>query len=212
LKINRSQPDTEFWFLYRNCNEEGRNFSVFMKRLTLRQSWEKSLHKGELPPPLAWTLCRLACLSHTHTVLDPFCGYGSIPEEALKHFHITKFIACDNDKKTFSYTANRFKNKKEEKLALYNEDFESLPSLIGAKSIDAIITDPPWGHYKVTDGGFFKKMFDVFARLLKEGGRAVVLCAKDGLLEEHYGGFKLENGTPVLLSGKKAVIYEFTAV
>jgi tRNA G10 N-methylase Trm11 len=209
LKVNRTLPDTEFWFLYRN--EEEKSFSVFMKRLTLRQSWEKSLHKGELPPPLAWTLCRIADLSHTDTVLDPFCGYGSIPEEALKHFHITKFIACDNDKKAASFTANRFKNKKEDKFALYTGDFESLPSVIGEKNIDAIITDPPWGHFKEKDGGFNKKMFEAFAALLKKGGRAVVLYAKDGFSEEDYAGFHLKNSTPVLLSGKKAVIYEFTA-
>jgi tRNA G10 N-methylase Trm11 len=205
LKVNRSLPDTEFWFLYRS--EEKQSFSVFMKRLTLRQSWEKSLHKGELPPPVAWTLCRLANVSHTDTVLDPFCGYGSIPKEALKHFHITKFIACDNDKKAASFTASRFKNK--EKFTLYIENFESLPSLIGERTVDAIVTDPPWGHFKETNSGFYKKMFDVFSRLLKEGGRAVVLCAKDGISERHFSSFELINSTPILLSGKKAVIYQF---
>lgn len=38
---NRSLPDTEFWFLHRS--EE---FSVFMKRLTRRGSFGKTLHSG----------------------------------------------------------------------------------------------------------------------------------------------------------------------
>jgi len=182
-----------------------------MKRLTIRPSWEKSLHKGELPPPLAWTLCRLAGLSHDDTVLDPFCGYGSIPDEAMKHFHITNFIACDNDREAIRYTEARFKKRKTPGFVLHKGDFSLLPSLVAEKSIDAIVTDPPWGQYKEnSDERFFEKMFSVFEKLLKDGGRAVVLCAnKDRLLEAVPGCFRLENSIPILLSGKKAVVFQF---
>jgi len=210
LKINRSLPDTEFWFLYRK--ESGaRNFSCFMKRLTLRPSWEKTLHKGELPPPLAWTLCRLARPVHSDTVLDPFCGYGSIPETALKHFHLQKFIACDNDREAASYISARFKKRRSEKFIFYRNDFSDLPSIIGEKSVDVIITDPPWGHYREINGNdFYKKMFEVFGKLLKEGGRAVVLCANNGLAGAAASGFTAQDSIPILLSGKKTVIYRFT--
>jgi len=211
LKINRTLPDTEFWFLYRNEENQKENFSVFMKRLTLRPSWEKTLHKGELPPPLAWTLCRLARLSHNETVLDPFCGYGSIPESALKHFHITKFIACDNDKRSALFSAERFKKRKTGEFIIHQADFSALPTLIAEKSIDAIVTDPPWGQYKeVKDAAFHVKMFEVFAKLLKDGGRAVVLYANDDeLLRAVPDCFKLENNLQILLSGRKAAVYVF---
>ncbi|MDR0502399.1 MAG: methyltransferase [Treponema sp.] len=204
LNVNRSLPDTEFWFLYRS---EG--FSLFMKRLTLRSSWEKTLHKGELPPPLAWTLCRLAGLKHTDTVLDPFCGYGSIPGAALKHFHINNFIACDNNRKAAAFTINRFKNRKTENFIFYNADFSELPSFIKEKSVDAVVTDPPWGMFKEAKDSFFaEKMFDVFLRLLKDGGRAVVLYANDGSLQKAVPScFETQASIPILLSGKKAVIY-----
>jgi tRNA G10 N-methylase Trm11 len=216
LKINRSLPDTEFWFLFRNEEKSnGKNFSVFMKRLTIRPSWEKTLHRGELPPPLAWTLCRLARLSHGDTVLDPFCGYGSIPETAMKHFHVTKFTACDSDKKAASYTNARFKKRKEG-FVFHQTDFEALPSLVAEKSIDAIVTDPPWGQYKeIDENRFLEKMFEVFAKLLKQGGRAVVLYANqpalnDSLLKASSACFKAEKIIPILLSGKKAAIYQFS--
>jgi len=215
LKVDRALPDAEFWFLFRSEQKtQGGNFSIFMKRLTLRPSWEKSLHKGELPPPLAWTLCSLAGLSHGETVLDPFCGYGSIPDEAMKHFHITNFIACDNDREAIRYTEARFKKRKIPGFVLHKSDFSLLPSLIAEKSIDAIVTDPPWGQYKEnSDDQFYEKMFSVFKKLLKDGGRAVVLCAnKDRLLEAVPGCFRLENSIPILLSGKKAGIFLFIKI
>ena len=212
LKADRSLPDTEFWFLFRSEEKSGgENFSVFMKRLTLRPSWEKSLHKGELPPPLAWTLCRLARLSHTDTVLDPFCGYGSIPDAALKHFHITNFNACDNNSEAALYTAARFKKRKNSGFVLHQTDFSLLPSLIAEKSIDAIVTDPPWGQFRETGGSvFLEKMFAVFEKLLKDGGRAVVLYANDDeLLKTTPDSFTLQDKIPILLSGKKAAIFQF---
>ena len=212
LKVNRSLPDTEFWFLFRR--EKGssqRNFSVFMKRLTLRPSWEKTLHKGELPPPLAWTLCHLARLSHTDSVLDPFCGYGSIPDAALKHFHITNFTACDNNREPVLYTADRFKKRKDSNFVLHQADFSLLPSLVAEKSIDAIITDPPWGQFReINDDAFHEKMFAVFEKLLKDGGRAVVLYANDGALVKALPeNFDLQDSIPILLSGRKAAIFQF---
>jgi len=204
LKVNRTLSDTEFWFLRRN---EG--FSVFMKRLTLRSSWEKTLHKGELPPPLAWALCRMANLSHSDTVLDPFCGYGSIPDAALKYFHITKFIACDNNGGVFKYASDRLKKRKSGAVVLYNMEFDKLLSFIEEKKVDAIITDPPWGHYEEIDkNGFLVKMFDVFYKLLKNGGRAVLLYANDDSFQKLIPEcFEMQTKTPILLSGKKAVIY-----
>jgi len=210
LKVNRSLPDTEFWFLFRSEKDQN-DFSVFMKRLTLRPSWEKILHKGELPPPLAWTMCRLARLVHVDTVLDPFCGYGSIPDAALKHFHINKFIACDNNKTAALYTKKRFNKRKKEDFVFYENDFFTLPSHIAEKSIDAIVTDPPWGEYlKINKNVFYKNMFDVFHNLLKDDARVVLLCANnDDFLNEVPASFKLESRTPILLSGKKAAIFKY---
>jgi len=216
LKINRSLPDTEFWFLYRNEDNNKQNFLIFMKRLTIRPSWEKTLHKGELPPPLAWTLCRLSNLVHSDTVLDPFCGYGSIPEAAFKYFHITNFIACDNNSEAAKYSTTRFKKQKgaggmdcEDKFKLYKTDFSELPMLLKEKTIDAIVTDPPWGHFNENGGDdFLGKMFGVFNKLLKDGGRAVILYANDEkFINAIPASFELQEQTPILLSGKKAVIY-----
>ena len=212
LRANRSGGGAEFWFLYRD-ESGGSPFSVFMKRLTLRPSWEKSLHPGELPPPLAWMLCRLAQLKHDDTVLDPFCGYGSIPNAALKFFHITKFTACDNNEKAAAYTAARFRDRPVGTFTFYRTGFSSLVSMLPEKSVDAIITDPPWGYY---DSGqepqveLYKEMFGVFKTLLKETGRVVILGARTDDLPRAAGDrFVMLKHTPILLSGKKAAVYQF---
>jgi tRNA G10 N-methylase Trm11 len=211
LGVNRSRPDTEFWFLYRREDSPpGTSFSIFMKRLTLRPSWEKSLNPGELPPPLAWTLCRLGRLRHTDVVLDPFCGSGAIPFAALKHFHINRFIACDHDKKAAARTAARFKDRASNSLVLHTADFRSLVSLVPAQSVDAIITDPPWGLYRERPGGFYEEMFRVFSALLKAGGRVVVLCAQnDELLRAAGSRFMPQKTIPILLSGRKTTVFQF---
>ena len=206
LAVNRAQPDAEFWFLYRN---EG--FSLFMKRLTLRPSWEKSLHPGELPPPLAWTLCRIARLKHDDVVLDPFCGYGSIPNAALKYFHITQFIAADNNEHAAAHTAARFKNRPGG-FTLHKTDFRSLVSVLPPQSVDAVITDPPWGCYDkmAAQGALYEEMFALFDTLLKDGGRIVALGARTDELPRAAGDrFVLRHNIPILLSGKKAAIYCF---
>ena len=207
LVVNRAQPDAEFWFLYRN---EG--FSLFMKRLTLRPSWEKSLHPGELPPPLAWILCRLARLKHDDVVLDPFCGYGSIPNAAFKYYHITQFIAADNNEQAAAHTAARFKNRPSG-FTLHKTDFRSLVSILPPKSVDAIITDPPWGCYQsgtAAPGTLYAEMFGVFDTLLKEEGRVVALGARtDELPCAAENRLVLRQNIPILLSGKKAEIYCF---
>ena len=205
LAVNRSRPDAEFWFLYRS---EG--FSVFMKRLTLRPSWEKSLHPGELPPPMAWTLCRLGRLRHGDTVLDPFCGYGSIPLAALKYFHVKQCVACDCDEKAAAYTAAKCKNRRDGAFILHKTGFRSLAALVSAKSIDAIITDPPWGHYEAKSESLYDEMFGLFDSLLKENGRLVILGARnDAIAKAAEKRFVMRKNIPVLLSGKKAGIFVF---
>jgi hypothetical protein len=210
LKVDRSNPDAEFWFL---CRSEG--FSLFMKRLTLRPSWEKSLHPGELPPPLAWMLCHLGNLTHRDTVLDPFCGYGAIPSAALKYFHITRCIACDSDKKAAAYTADRIKGRADQCI-LHTADMRTLGAVLPEKSVDAIITDPPWTHYRTDQaiGPLYEAMFGIFDTLLKENGRLVILGGRaddeeSPLINAAQDRFSLQKHIPILLSGRKAAIFCF---
>jgi len=205
LRVERSGGDTEFWFLYRR---EG--FSFFMKRLT--RSVEKKLRPGELSPQLAWLLCRAAGLKSGQTVLDPFCGYGSIAEAALKHFPIKIFYALDADPRCIKITRQR-PGLKSERCEIRAADVFSISEFVPAGEIDAIVTDPPWGMYKETEeplGKFYKETIALFSRLLKNGGRAVILsAAREELVyaAENTPELSITQTMSILVSGKKAAVF-----
>jgi tRNA G10 N-methylase Trm11 len=221
LEVNRSKPDTEFWFLYRRegsknkdgHSQQGESFSLFMKRLTKHASFDKMLHPGELTPQLAWLLCYLSKPKHSDTVIDPFCGYGSIPEQRTKHFPFTKMYALDIDGAPLSVTKNKLQGKQDAKCEIIKKSIEEIFKVISPGEADAIITDPPWGMYKeiaVSLQRFYDDMLITFSRLLKDGGRAVVLTAKKAEFELSISKtpeLQVTKTFHILVSGKKAAVY-----
>jgi tRNA G10 N-methylase Trm11 len=208
LQLSRSKPDTEFWFLYRS---EG--FSCFMKRLTNHRVNEKTLHKGELSPQLAWLLCHIADLKHDETIIDPFCGYGAIPNAACKYFPIKKIYAADIDPDCVKIAKSKTAPPTE-RCELYKADFSTITETIPGveNAINAIISDPPWGMYKtdISLQTLYNNMIEVFSKLLKENGRAVILSAAAKELEsavEKTPALEITKTIPVLVSGKKASVF-----
>jgi len=207
LELNRSKPDTEFWFLYRN---EG--FCCFLKRLTNNRQGEKSLHPGELSPQLAWSLCRMAELKHGETIADPFCGYGSIPSAACRHFPIGKFYASDIDPCCIRISKSKL-NSKDSRCEIRRTDFRSVSDFLQSGSLDAVITDPPWGMYRETDiplQDLYDRVIVFLQQFLKDSGRAVILSAAVNELETAAGknrAVMINEKIPVLVSGKKAVAF-----
>ncbi|MDR0399841.1 MAG: hypothetical protein LBH51_02730 [Treponema sp.] len=204
LRVNRSSPDMEFWFLQR------REGAFFMRRLTRRRPWDKLLHPGELPPPLAWTLCKLSDPRPGERVADPFCGYGSIPAARLRHFPPAEFFASDSDPGVLKIGAAKFKGTPRRGCRFSCLDVRDLPRLIPPASLDSVITDPPWGHYRnLPIGELYDQSLKVFAALLKPGGRAVILCGRGEELTTAAArhGFTTTRTMPILLSGRKAVVY-----
>jgi predicted RNA methylase len=208
LVVNRAGPDTEFWFLYRR---EG--FSLFMKRLTRHAPFEKTLHPGELTPQLAWLLCDLSNPKHTDVVVDPFCGYGSIPDQRIKHFPFKKMYALDINAASVSITKNKLKGRQAEKCEILKTNMYDIFKVLSPGGADAVITDPPWGLYRETSvppQQFYDDMTAIVSRLLKEGGRAVILTARKEEFELSAckaPELRLVKTFHVLVSGKKAAVY-----
>lgn len=207
LLLNRSKSDTEFWVLYRS---EG--YCFFMKRLSKHITYDKLLNKGELHPELSYILNYIAEPSKNDICLDPFCGYGSIPLQRLKHFPTNKFYAFDNDKSVLSIAKLKLKKHINSTCIIKNVNFNSIEEVIDAESIDNIITDPPWGLFENIQNinEFYKNILSTCIKLVKPNGNIVILTAKKAEMLSAINTTKncsLIKTYNILVSGKKAGVY-----
>lgn len=204
LRPDRSLPDQEFWALARDDGQ-----AWFLKRLTRHRAYDKLLHPGELHPELAYMMCWLSRPAPSDVFLDPFCGYGSIPAQRAKRFPYRTLTASDISPEAAAYT--RQKLGKRPGLAVTQGDALDLDLPDG--SVNAIVTDPPWGIYENVGmelDRFYRQMLEEFARVLMPGGRAVVLTAAKRELSGALEGpvqFVLGERYDILVSGKKCGLF-----
>lgn len=207
LKLDRLSPTNEIWFSIRR---EG--FAFCGELISKREFTEKNLNKGELRPEIAYLICSFAEIKSEDTILEPFCGYGSIPVQLAKKFKFQKLFISDIEAEKVELTGLR---KQISGAAEGLIDFRQCDAFslnhIEDKSITLVITDPPWGYYEdigdIKD--FYKKMFQAFNRVLTDSGRLVILSARKEELEQTAAdaGFKIKNSLHTLVNGKKAGLY-----
>ena len=197
LKLDRLSPTNEVWFSIRR---EG--FAFCGELISKREFTEKNLNQGELRPEIAYLICVYAELPENAVVSDPFCGYGSIPVQLGKRFKCSKIFASDIDKSKVELLKNKFDVRQADAFELAH---------IPDNSLDAIITDPPWGLWEnIPDiQDFYNKMFMSFHRVLKPQGTMTILSARTKELEAAAAaqGLKIQKSLHTLVNGKKATIY-----
>ena len=198
LTLDRLSPTNEIWFSIRR---EG--FAFCGELISKREFTEKNLNKGELRPEIAYLMCCYADIQSDDVVLEPFCGYGSIPIQLEKRFACKKIYASDIDKEKINALQT-------EHLVIQQSDAFELAH-ISDNSIDVIVTDPPWGLWENIEDieGFYKKMFASFKRVLKAQGKMVILSARTKELEAAAtsAGLHIKKSLHTLVNGKKATLY-----
>lgn len=214
LKINRTGElnSCEFWFFTR---KEG--FAAFALRLTQKSSTEKRFNKGELRSEFVELLIALLEIpknsGEKYIFCDPFAGYGSIPAELLKEFSKSTIYACEINKILASNLARKFSGN--HGIRVRECDAKNL-FFIKDKSVDFIITDPPWGSFENTDvKNLYKNMLCEFQRILKQNAKALILTSAKTEFESEIAknvqfckNLQEENfRTDVLVNGKKAAAY-----
>lgn len=193
LKVDRVNPDVEFWFLVRN---EGHGFIGF--RITNNSKVEHRL-KGQLRPELANILCLLSYPTKHDTFLDPFAGHGTIVLERL-NYPVKEIMAIE---KLEEYTKVIPTNR----ISLLNADFFDIN--IEPNSIDKIVTDPPWGIFdKHLSKDFYDRTWRKFHEILSVGGIVVILLDREYFEGTDFNkfNFELTSSYNILVSGKKATI------
>jgi len=206
LRPNRSLPDSEFWAMVRSDGQ-----AWFLKRLTRHKAYDKLLSPGELHPELAYMMCWLSGPKPTDVAADPFCGHGAIPLQRCKRFPFAKLYAFDLDGKMLA--SARQKLTRREIVQIRKQNALTLTEALPAGTVDAFITDPPWGLYH--DVGmslpeFYRLALAQMSTALKPAGRIVLLtAAKDALATalDNTPSLTLASRYDILVSGKKAGLF-----
>jgi predicted RNA methylase len=210
LKVHRSRPDHEFWLHLRSGG-----LGLFSLRVTRHKSSEQTLAPGELRPEIVDILCRLSNPRRDELFLDPFAGSGAIPLARSTNFPRCTVLANDGDlRKVAQLKAKVSRLKLQHYIIVRCLDALQMRRYQDG-CIDKIVTDPPWGIFRdlpLPPRTFFEKMLIEFCRVLKPGGKLVILLAREHPLELIYRNaglpFRLQTKRDILLSGKKASIYE----
>ncbi|HAZ17055.1 MAG: hypothetical protein A3H59_02595 [Candidatus Jacksonbacteria bacterium RIFCSPLOWO2_02_FULL_43_9] len=109
----------------------------------------RDAQSGMLPPKLAHIMVNLSECPYTKTILDPFCGSGTILQEALM-IGYTHVIGTDQSSKAVADTQRNIDWMREKKMIsdvvvrIVQSDINALDSL-GLKEIGAVASEPYLG-------------------------------------------------------------------
>src|SRR5574344_589133 len=207
LTLDRLSPSTEVWYSTRR-----ENFAFCGQLIIKREFTEKNLHKGELRPEIAYFLSIYAEELNQKVVMDCFAGYGAIPLQIVKNHDVKELIINDISKELVDNLKKQqiFIN---DKIRIYCEDAFKIED-VKDKSVDVVITDPPWGYYE--DIGditlFYQRMFQSFKRVLKNDGRIILLSARtDNLIDATSKEcLRINESIHTLKKKKKASLYNIS--
>lgn len=204
LRIDRVAPTTEVWYIIRS-----EAIGFYCQLISKRDATEKTLNTGELRPEFAYLLCCCASIDSKSIVCDPFCGYGAIPQQLIESFGVKKVFASDIDKACIS----RLRKKALSKHSALNLDVSDALNLreMADDTVDAVITDPPWGFYERIDNieDFYVKMLHELLRITKKSGVIVILSARKQELIHACCTCQISIVEQVntLVNGKKATVF-----
>lgn len=151
----------------------------------------RKIEKGMIPLKLAKIMINLAMIEKDKTILDPFCGSGTILQEAILMSY-KKIIGTDvsqeaieNTQKNLNWLFENLKlNSSKLKIEVKKTDVRNLSQKISPNSIEAIITEPYLGPIKISNFKFkllnelsnlYLSAFQEFKKVLKKDGRVVII-------------------------------------
>jgi tRNA (guanine10-N2)-dimethyltransferase len=176
-KVDLTDPDNEIRVLLTN-----KKIYVGIKKAEIdRKQFEKRKvqHRPffspiSMHPRIARTLVNLSEIRKNENLLDPFCGTGGILIEA--GLIGVKLIGSDIEKKMIEGCKKTLDFYKLRNYRLFCCDIGEIRKQI--KSVDAIVTDLPYGKSTTTKGEEIEKLyeraFENMSKVLKEKRKAVI--------------------------------------
>jgi 16S rRNA G966 N2-methylase RsmD len=190
LQVSRRGGSLEVWLLRRR-DEPNTTLATKLSEGARQPA------RGVLRPEICAALARVEPLRGARLVVDPFAGSGAIGEACLEagaeSVWLNDIEGSQGSRDPIRWT---------------HDDFAALA--VPPRSVDAIVTDPPWGHFSEIEEGverLYARVGSAAAEWLRPGGAIVVLTGApessvQALLEA--GELALERDHPVLVNGRKA--------
>lgn len=135
---------------------------------------------GSLKPPVAAALVALAGMQVGSSLLDPFCGAGTIPIEAA----LSGLKAMGSD---IDYTAIRASRENAAGIQARIEQWDAAELPLEDDAVDCVVSNLPWGRQiRITASlaTLYKCAFRQILRVAVPSGRIVLLTSLPGLLSE----------------------------
>lgn len=200
LAVCRARPDIEIWLNRRNDGT-----AYFMVRTRKRPALEHTLNRGELRPDIVDVMLRMAETDGRSIVADPFGGWGAVAAAVAENGRYQKMYTGDINGGCVAHQRKRLRGKRN----CIVQKWDALALPLEDKSVDLIITDPPWGEFERIDS---RRLYDGFikesARVLKPDGRLVFLTSARDEARRALGeyGFAFSH-TALKIGGKDTFLF-----
>lgn len=116
------------------------------------------------------------------TILDPFCGSGTILLESASCYPDARVIGVDWESEAVDGARrNAVHNGLSDRISILHGDARALHSLLSPGSVDIIVTNPPYGIRlaKTTDfRSLYGRFLEAAYEVLKPAGKLVVLVGR----------------------------------
>jgi 23S rRNA G2445 N2-methylase RlmL len=140
-----------------------------------RRAYKTRSHEGSLHPPLAFAMAMLAGIRPTSSVLDPFCGAGTLLVEAASLQPSAALHGFDIDADRVAAAEENARNA-DAKVVFVTGDAARMP--IDSRSVDRVITNPPWGIAVEAKGAMKANpelFFSELDRVMRDDARGVLV-------------------------------------
>jgi 23S rRNA G2445 N2-methylase RlmL len=210
--VDLKSPDIE---IYAHLREHELLLGITLTSQSLHLT--EGLERGRtgLKQPIAHGLARLINSQPGEVTLDPMCGVGTLPLEAAVLQSRALHLGGDKDWPELERAArNRTRTNTQFDLAQW--DARRLP--LADETIDALVCDLPFGvrvgsHRRNVH--LYPPVFAEMARVLKPGGRAVLLSLERRLVERRVDKdlrWRIQQRFPIHFGGLDPTVFQLTRV
>ena len=156
---------------------------VCLTKESLHKRYERVFdHPTALKHPLAYAMLKLADVKAGFSLLDPFCGSGTIPIEAALNFdgRIKIFASDINEEFIKGARTNAEKAGVKELIKFKIADASQLNKFYSKNFFDVVITNPPYGaRMRIKNlKQLYKNFLESAASILKQHGKIVVIALR----------------------------------